>query len=263
MPAFNNLTPFEDKESRIEYMLVEYDNVLVNVNYCILMHLKENIKTLEGLLIPGAELTDAIKTQEKHNLYEYGKILTLDHMLSNLFIDPSAPEVQNVLKSVNYNLKDYSFFIANGMPKLLDSNKIQNICVAISHFYNQTQIDSIMSIFTLNDKHRSKLKIYDISPYECLKKTSGFTTIMVSDVEELYKIISDKSIDTRFSQLVLMKKVSNTVFAEMTLTSPDGKSTISLPFPKVDYKYTKEINDYQKAMDSRIAIMDQYYSDYY
>ena len=261
--VFDNLTPFDDSKSRDEVMLIEYDNVLVNTNYCILRHLRSNIDKYKEDVKDGELLEAVTNNTSKHDLYEYGKILTHNECMRLLFKNPKGEAASKILKETNYNLHDYSYFLANGMIKLIESIKIKRIFIAISHFNNSTQTDSILTIFN-GAKSIDKLSILDIGPYECMKKTLGYTTIFLSDVEDLLLISKNKKFKFNDVQFILMDKISNKDFRDVEFESPnDPNEKAIFPIPVNDYKYTKELALFQEKNNSKIITMDQYYSEFY
>lgn len=181
--------PFDESRNRDEFMLIEYDNILVNVNYLIIKKMLENQNKWINKY-PGLSL---FNQYEDDHLYIMSLSATRNGLLSLLSDDKlSESETKEDLifleKQIDFTKTSYTQKIMISLRDLSLHESIKEIYIYSNHLTDSKQ-RSIENIFLGASELGKVYTLEENSFSKMLKDEPKITTILIQDVDNISKAI--------------------------------------------------------------------------
>lgn len=182
------LAPFDDNFTRVEDIIIQFENCLYAYNYAIIEYLLDNNYEQWANLLPG--LKD-YKDAPREAVFAASFLYKSEDLISKLSQGTlTYSEGLEILKLLDdllpYDDTKYITNLGIGLSRIMDSDKIQKVRIYSNHF-SEAKLDLIGTIFE-GDENKNKAVGYDGNGIEeCIRDNwNEVTTVFMEDVEVFY-----------------------------------------------------------------------------
>lgn len=181
--------PFDSEKNRDEYLLIEFDNILVNVNYMIIRYMLDNFDKYISKY-PGLEL---FKSYEDDVMYIMSLSSTRKGLLTllsddKLSEDNTREDLLFIEKMIDFNDSGYVQKITVSLSTLALQDKIKEIYVYSENLTLSKQI-AINNIFSASCQLEKVYALEESSFTKMLKDEPKITTVLCQNADNVTNAI--------------------------------------------------------------------------
>lgn len=205
------LFPFQERYSRTEILLIQFENVLANTNYLLikemLRHYDEWIKKYPVLEEFGKRNNEELFIAG-YNLSKSSLLLYLSN--NKLDIKEVSNDYKKIESGLSYSNLDIFFNISLSLANLSKNDKISKVLISSDNI-NESKMKYIVNLFGISTCNKKVYTASNSLDYILENFDKGkITTVVAHDTESIYSnILKNDNIDKRHISFYLMDSKVN------------------------------------------------------